>query len=90
VYLKLYLRLKFLGFHKHFLYKLYVLVMFSCIICINIVAHLIFFDLYGLFYFCLDVLYGVLVDLLVLDPRFRNKREKIYRNVIFSIKYMVH
>jgi hypothetical protein len=30
------------------------------------------------------------MDLLVLDLRFRNKREKIYRNIIFSLKYMVH
>jgi hypothetical protein len=28
--------------------------------------------------------------LLVLDLWFRNRREKIYRNVIFSLKYMVH
>jgi hypothetical protein len=27
-----------------------------------------------------------LVDLLVIDLRFRNRREKIYRNVIFSKK----
>jgi hypothetical protein len=31
-----------------------------------------------------------LVDLLVLDLRFRNRRNKIYRNDIFSLKYMVH
>jgi hypothetical protein len=31
-----------------------------------------------------------LVDLFVLDLRYRNRREKIYRNVIFSLKYMVH
>jgi hypothetical protein len=31
-----------------------------------------------------------LVDLLVLDLRFRNMREKIYRNVMFSLKYMPH
>jgi hypothetical protein len=28
------------------------------------------------------------VDLLVIDLRFRNRIEKIYRNVIFSLKYM--
>jgi hypothetical protein len=33
VYLKLYLRLKFLGFHNHFFHKLYVLLRFSCLIC---------------------------------------------------------
>jgi hypothetical protein len=38
----------------------------------------------------LDALYGVLVDLLVLDLRFLNRREKIYRNVVFYLKYMVH
>jgi hypothetical protein len=71
------------------LHKLYVLVMFSCVIFMDVVAHLIFFYLFGLI-FCLDALYGVLVDLLVLDLRFRNRRKKIYRNVIFSLKYMVH
>jgi hypothetical protein len=30
------------------------------------------------------------VDLLVLDLRFRNRRENIYIYVIFSIKYVVH
>jgi hypothetical protein len=58
VYLKLYLRLKFLGFHNHFFHKLYVLVRFSCLICMDFVAHYIFFDVYGLV-FCLDDLYGV-------------------------------
>jgi hypothetical protein len=58
VYFKLYLRLKFLGFHNHFLHKLYVLLRFSCLICTDFVADYIFFDLYGLF-FCLDDLYGV-------------------------------
>jgi hypothetical protein len=51
VYLKLYLRLKFLGFNNYyFLHKLYVLLMFSCLICMEVVAHHIFFDLYGLFF----------------------------------------
>jgi hypothetical protein len=58
VYLKLYLILIFLGFHSHFLHKLYVLLRFSCLICMDFVAHYIFFDLFGLF-FCLDGLYGV-------------------------------
>jgi hypothetical protein len=58
VYLKLYLRLKFLGFHNHFFYKLYVLLRFSYLICIDFVAHYIFFDLYDLF-FCLNDLYRV-------------------------------
>jgi hypothetical protein len=58
VYLKLYLRLKFLGFHNHFFHKLYVLVRFCCLICMDFVAHYIFFDVYGLV-FCLDDLYGV-------------------------------
>jgi hypothetical protein len=53
VYLKVYLRLKFLGFYKH-----YVLLMFSCLICKDFVTHYIFFYLYGLV-FCLDDLYGV-------------------------------
>jgi hypothetical protein len=57
VYLKLYLRLKFLGFHNHFLHKL-CLLRFSCLIYIVVVAHLIFFDLYGLFFY-LDDFYGV-------------------------------
>jgi hypothetical protein len=58
MYLKLYLRLKFLGFHNHFLHKLYVLLRFSCIICMYFVAHYIFFILYGLV-ICLNDLYGV-------------------------------
>jgi hypothetical protein len=58
VYLKLYLRLKFLAFHNHFFYKLYVLLRFSYLICMDFVVHYIFFDLYDLV-FCLDDLYGV-------------------------------
>jgi hypothetical protein len=58
MYLKLYLRLKFLWFHNHFFHKLYVLLRFSCLICMDFIAHYIFFDLYGLV-FCLDDLYGV-------------------------------
>jgi hypothetical protein len=50
VYLKLYLRLKFLEFHKHFLHKPYVLVRFSYVICMDVVNHLIFFNLYDLFF----------------------------------------
>jgi hypothetical protein len=80
VYFKLYLRLKFLGFHNHFPHKLYVLLMFSCLICLDFVAHYIFFDLYGSI-FCLDDL----VDLLVLYLRFRNRREKIYRNMLYFL-----
>jgi hypothetical protein len=57
VYLKLYLRLKFLRFHKLVLHKLYVLVMFSCVIFMDVIAHLIFFDLFD--FFCLDALHGV-------------------------------
>jgi hypothetical protein len=49
VYLKLYLRLKFLRFHTYFFHKLYVLLRFSCLICMNFVAHYIFFDLYDFF-----------------------------------------
>jgi hypothetical protein len=59
VYLKLYLRLKFLGFHNHFLHKLYVLLRFSCLIRMDFVAHYIFFDLNG--FFCLDDFYGVFI-----------------------------
>jgi hypothetical protein len=58
VYLKLYLRLKFPGFHNHFLHNLYVLLRFSCLICMDFVARYIFFNLYGLF-ICLDDLYRV-------------------------------
>jgi hypothetical protein len=58
VYLKLYLRLKFLRFHNHFFHKLYVLLRFSCLICMDFVTHHIFFDLYGLVFY-LDDLYGV-------------------------------
>jgi hypothetical protein len=58
VYLKLYLRLKFPEFHNHFLHKLYVLLRFSCLICMDFIAHYIFFNFYSLF-FCLDDLYGV-------------------------------
>jgi hypothetical protein len=58
VYLKLYLRLKFLRFHNHFFHKLYVLLRFSCLICMDCVAHYIFFDLYALFFY-LDDLCGV-------------------------------
>jgi hypothetical protein len=56
VYLKPYLTLKFLGFHNHFFHKLYVLLWFNCLICIDFASHYIFFDLYGLV-FCLDDLY---------------------------------
>jgi hypothetical protein len=49
VYLKLYLRLTFLGFHNPFLHKLYVLLRFSWLICMDVVAHHIFFDLYDFF-----------------------------------------
>jgi hypothetical protein len=62
--------------------------MFSCVICMDVASHLIFFDIYGLFFRCFCMEY--LVDLLVLDLRFRNRRDKIYRNVKFSLKYMVH
>jgi hypothetical protein len=58
VYLKLYLRLKFIEFHNHFLHKLYVMLRFNCPVCMDFVAHYIFFDLYSLV-FCLDDLYGV-------------------------------
>jgi hypothetical protein len=52
VYLKLYLRLKFLVFHNYYyFYKLYVLLRFSCLICMDFVAHYIFFGLYGLVFF---------------------------------------
>jgi hypothetical protein len=37
---------------------LYVLFWFSCLICMDFVAHYILFDLYGLV-FCWDDLYGV-------------------------------
>jgi hypothetical protein len=67
VYLKLYLRLKFLEFHNHFLHKLYVLLRFSCLICM---------------FFCLDDLYGVFSGFL---HRFRNRREKIYRNMLYFL-----
>jgi hypothetical protein len=50
-YLKLYLRLKFLGFHNYFFAKLYVLLRFSCLIYMDVVAHHIFFNLYGFFLF---------------------------------------
>jgi hypothetical protein len=69
VYLKLYLRSKFSGFYNHFLNKLYILLMFSCLIYMDVVAHHLFFDLYGLF-FCLDDLYGVF-------SRFISSRSKI-------------
>jgi hypothetical protein len=55
VYLKLYLMLNILGFDNFFLHKLYVLHRFSCIICMDVAAHHIFFDLYV---FCLEDLYG--------------------------------
>jgi hypothetical protein len=58
VYLKLYLRLKFIGFCNHFFYKLYVFLRFSCVICMDFVAHYILFGLYGLV-ICLNDLYGV-------------------------------
>jgi hypothetical protein len=58
VYLKLYLRLKFVGFHNYFFHKLYVLLMFSCLICMDFVTHYIFLDLYGLI-FCLNDSYEV-------------------------------
>jgi hypothetical protein len=58
VYLKLYLRLKFLVFRNHFFHKLYVLLRFSCVICMNFIAYYIFFGLYGLV-ICLNNFYGV-------------------------------
>jgi hypothetical protein len=53
VYLKLYLRLKFLGFHNHFSHRLYILFMVTCLICMDFVSQYIFFDLSGLV-FCID------------------------------------
>jgi hypothetical protein len=50
VYSKIYSRLMFLGFHTYFLHKLYVLFRFNCLICMDVVPHHIFFDLYGLLY----------------------------------------
>jgi hypothetical protein len=58
MYLKLYLRLKFLEFHNHFFHKIYVLLRLSCLIYMDFIAYYIFFDLYSLL-FCLDDLYGV-------------------------------
>jgi hypothetical protein len=58
VYLKLYQRLKFLRFRNYFFHKLYILLRFSCVICMNFVAHYIFFSLYGLV-ICSNDLYGV-------------------------------
>jgi hypothetical protein len=58
VYLKLYLRLKFLWFYNHFFHNLYVLLRFNCFICMDFVAHYIFFSLYGLV-ICLNDLYGL-------------------------------
>jgi hypothetical protein len=49
VYLKLYLRLKLLGFYNHFFHKLYVLLRFNCLICMDFEAHYIFFNLYEVF-----------------------------------------
>jgi hypothetical protein len=76
-------------FHNHFLHKLYVLLRFSCLICMDFVAHYIFFDLYGLF-FVQTICTEYLVDLLVLDLRFRNRREKYIEICCISIKYVVH
>jgi hypothetical protein len=51
----------------------------------NLVVHYIFFDLYGLV-FCLDDLYGVFSGfILFLDLRFRNRREKIDRNMLYFL-----
>jgi hypothetical protein len=58
MYLKKYLRLKFLGFCNHFLHKFYALLRFSCVICMDFVADYIFFGLYSLV-ICLNDLYGV-------------------------------
>jgi hypothetical protein len=58
VYLKLYLRLKFLEFCNHFFHKLYILLRFHCVIFMDFVAHYIFFGLYGLV-ICLNDLNGV-------------------------------
>jgi hypothetical protein len=38
VHLKLYLRLKFLGFRNHFFHKLYILLRISCVICLDFIA----------------------------------------------------
>jgi hypothetical protein len=38
-----------LGFYNHFLYKFYVLRRFSCLICMDVIAHHMFFGLNGLF-----------------------------------------
>jgi hypothetical protein len=40
------------------LHKLYILLMFSCLICMDVVAHHIFFDLFDLFFYLVDF-YGV-------------------------------
>jgi hypothetical protein len=85
MYLKLYLRLKFLGLHNYFFHKLYVLLRFSCLICMGVVAHHIFFNLFGLF-FVQMISMEYLVDLLVLHLRFRNMRQRKYIEIchIFS------
>jgi hypothetical protein len=50
MYLKIYLKFNFLGLHSHFLHKLYVLLRFNCLICMDDVAQHIFFNFYGLFF----------------------------------------
>jgi hypothetical protein len=47
VYLKLYLRLKLSRVNGLFLHNLHVLFVFSCLICMDLLAPLIFFNLYG-------------------------------------------
>jgi hypothetical protein len=73
-----------LGFHKHSLHKLHVLVVFSYLICMDLVATLIFFNLFDLFFRCF---YGVLVDFLVLDLEIGER--KYIKTIIFSLKYVV-
>jgi hypothetical protein len=46
VYLKLYLMLKLSSVNGLFLHNLHVLFLFSCLICTDLVAPLIFFNLY--------------------------------------------
>jgi hypothetical protein len=65
-------------------HKLHVLFVFSSLICMDLVARLIFFNLYGF----LRCFLWSLSRFLVLDLE---NGEKIYiENVIFSLKYMVN
>jgi hypothetical protein len=54
------IKVSWVNFIINFLHKLFVLVRFSYLICMDFVTHYIFFDLFDVV-FCLDDMYGVFI-----------------------------